>query len=79
MPPTIQPAQEKAPIELPMGPQYQKVADENQVQNPAFPKVAGGTSTLDFDLITRVILFVIIVAIVVYGYYYLTTSPPKIS
>jgi len=79
IPPTIQPPEEKAPIELPMAPQYQKVTDESQVQNPAFPKVAGGISTLDFDLIGRVILFVIIIAIVVYAYSYLTSSAPKIS
>jgi len=79
MPPTIQAPEEKAPLELPMAPQYQKVADEREVQNPAFPKIAGGTSRLDTELITRVILFVIIVAIVVYGYLYITRSAPKIS
>ena len=79
IPPTIQAPAEKAPLDLPMGPQYQKVTDESQVQNPAFPKVAGGTSTLDFGMITRVILFVIIVAMVVYGYFYLTNPGAVIS
>lgn len=72
--PTIPPAEAHAPIELPHGPDYPEVHDESQVQNPAFPKVAGGVSKLDLEFIVRVVLFLIILGVIIWGYFYITGS-----
>lgn len=67
------------PIDLPHGPDYRNVKDESQVQNPAFHKVAGGISTIDWGFIGRVVAFLIILGLVAYGYFYLVGTGTKIS
>ena len=79
MQPTIPPAQSRVPIELPHGPDYPAVQDESQVQNPAFPKVAGGVSKIDWGSIARIMLFLIIVGAVVAGYFYFVGTGAVIS
>lgn len=63
-----------APIDLPHGPEYEQVKDESQVQNPAFPKVAGGVSKLDMEFIVRVVIFMAILGAIIWGYLYLTSG-----
>ena len=79
--PTIPPAQARAPLDLPHGPDYQAIKDESQVQNPAFQKVQGGMSKLDIEFIARVVIFLVILGAIIGAYLYLTggSSPIIVS
>ena len=72
--PTIPRAQERAPLDLPHGPDYQPVQEESQVQNPAFQKVEGGMSKIDIEFIVRIVIFLIILGAIIGAYLYLTGS-----